>query len=195
MALDDGAVVLPGRGYLFWNDTPGAAPPATTTAAIAALNLTAATQLTGWRNLGHTSRENNVALGKDGSEGETKGSWQATALRKLADEVIWNLSVSSLQLSNDTLDLYFGEGDISDLNMYHVLPSATPMEGALWLCLVDGADRVPLYLPKVSATSDDAPEFDPTAFMEFSIKMTVLEHAGALGLMSWYAAGLGTPAP
>ncbi|GAA3509968.1 hypothetical protein GCM10022234_00140 [Aeromicrobium panaciterrae] len=194
MALDDGAVVLPGRGYLFWNDTAGAAPPADTQVEIAALDLTAATLPTGWRNLGHTSRENNVALGKDGTEGETKGSWQSSALRKLADETIWSLTAASLQLSNDTLDLYFGEGDISDPDVYHVLPSATPMSGALYLVLVDGSVRVPLYLAKVSATSDDAPEFDPTAFLEFSIKMTVLEHNGAAGLMSWYAAGLGTPA-
>lgn len=195
MSLDDGAVVLPGRGYIFWNDTPGAPPPAATPTAIAALDLTSATIATGWNNSGHSSEENNVSLTKDGDEGDVKGTWQKKALRKMPDETIWGITAGLLQLSNETLDHYFGEGDISDADVYHVLPSATPKEGALWICLVDGNTRVPLYIPKASATSDDAPEFDPENFLEFSIKYTVLEHTGASGLMSWYKAGLGTPTP
>lgn len=195
MSLDDNAVVLPGRGYVFFNDTPGAPPPAITPAAIDALDLEAATIATGWNNQGHTSSENNVSMVKDGDEGDVKGTWQKKALRKMPDEIIWGITAGHLQLSNETFDLYFGEGDISDPDAYHVLPSATPKKGALWICLVDGSVRVPLYVPKVAASSDDAPEFDPENFLEFSIKYTVLEHTGAAGLMSWYKAGLGTPTP
>lgn len=193
MAFDDDAVVLPGRGYAFWNDTVDATPPADTPVEIAALDLDAATLATGWRNLGNTSRENNAAFTKDGSEGDIKGSWQRPSLRKLPDETFWGLTLAALQFTNDTMDLYYGEGDVSDPDVYWVLPGASPMVGSLYLVLVDGSLRVPLLIPKVSATSDDVPEFAPDEFTEFSIKFSVLEEATAKGLFAWFRAGLGTP--
>ena len=151
------------------------------------------TLATGWGNLGHTSRENAVALDKDGDDPEVKGTWQKPSLRQTGGSTTWLLTIPALQLDNDVLNLYFGEGDISDPDAFHVLPSASPEERALFIVLVDGSNRAALYIPKVSLTSDDAPEFDPENFMEFTIKATVLDHTGASGLMSWYRTGLGTP--
>ena len=194
MALTDGAVILPGRGYVFTHDTVGSAPPATTPAALAALDLEAATVGVGWNNMGHTSRENAVALAKDGDDPETKGTWQKPSLRQTAGTTTWSLGIPALQLDNSTLEMYFGDGDISDPDVFHVLANAAPVERAMFLVLVDGSARAGLYLPKTSISSDDAPEFDPENFIEFSLKAVVEDHTGASGLMSWYRAGLGTPA-
>lgn len=194
MTLDDGAVILPGRGYLFLHDTPGSTFPAVTQAALDALNLEAATIGTGWKNFGHTSRENSVGLAKDGTEGETKGTWQRPNMRQTTPTTTWSLGIPALQIDNTILGLYFGDGDISDPDAFHVLPNASPQEKGLYLVLVDGSNRAGIGLPKVSVTSDDAPEFDPENFTEFSIKATVLDQAGSSGLMSWFKAGLGTPA-
>lgn len=194
MALSDTAVMLPGRGYLFRNPTPGAAPPADTAAELAALDLTAATLATGWKNMGHTSRENAVALDVDGDDPETKGTWQAPSLRQTAATRTWSIGIPALQFDNDTLAGYFGDGDITDPDVFHVLDGAAALEDALFIVLVDGSSRAGIYLPKVSLGADDTPEFDPEEFVEFPIKATVLSHSGAAGLMSWYKAGLGTPA-
>ena len=193
MALTDGAVILPGRGYIYSNATVGAAPPAITQAALDALVLDSATLATGWNNLGHTSRENAVALDKDGDEPEVLGTWQKPSLRQTAGSTTWLLTMPALQLDNDILSLYFGEGDVTDADAFHVQPSASPQERALFIVLVDGSNRAGLYIPKASISSDDAPEFSPEAFMEFTLKATVLDHTGASGLMSWYRSGLGTP--
>lgn len=195
MALSDNAVMLPGRGYIFTHDDPGADPPADTQAELDLLDLTAATVGTGWGNMGHTSRENAVALDKEGDEPETKGTWQAPALRQTAATTIWKLGIPALQFDNDNLARYFGVGDISDPDAFHVIDGAAAVEGGLFVVLVDGASRAGLHLAKVSFGSDDTPEFDPEEFVEFPIIATILSHTGAKGLMSWYKAGLGTPAP
>lgn len=194
MALTDGAVILPGRGYVFTNDTPGATSPAVTQSALDALDLDAATLATGWNNMGHTSRENAVALAKDGDDPETKGTWQKPNLRQTPGSTTWSMGIPALQLDNSTLAMYFGDGDITDPDVFHVLANATPEEKGLFLVLVDGSSRSGLYIAKASISSDDAPEFDPENFVEFSLKATILDHTGASGLMSWYKAGLGTPA-
>lgn len=193
MALTDGAVVLPGRGYIFTHDTPGQASPVADQAALDALDLDAATIATSWNNMGHTSRENAVALAKDGTDPETKGTWQKPNLRQTTGTTTWSLGIPALQIDNATLALYFGTGDITDADVFHVLPNASPQEKALFLVLVDGDTRAAIYIPKASISSDDAPEFDPENFVEFSLKAVIEDHSGAAGLMSWYAAGLGTP--
>jgi hypothetical protein len=85
-------------------------------------------------------------------------------------------------------------GDISDPDVFHVVDGAAAVEGGLFVVLVDGASRAGLHVPKVSFGADDTPEFDPEEFVEFPIVATILSHSGAPGLMSWYKAGLGTPA-
>lgn len=194
MTMTDGAVILPGRGYLFLHDTAGSVTPAATQTALDALNLEAATIGTGWKNFGHTSRENAVGLSKDGTDPETKGTWQKPNLRQTAGTTTWSLSIPALQLDNQVLGLYFGNGDITDPDAFHVIANASQQEKGFFLVLVDGNTRRALHLPKVSVGSDDAPEFDPENFIEFSLKATVLDASGAPGLMSWYGAGLGTPA-
>lgn len=194
MTLDDGAVVLPGTGYVFWNDEVNAEAPFADQAALAALDLEADTIGTGWENLGHTSTENNCKINKDGSEGDVKGTWQKKALRKMADTNIWSLLVTQLQFTNRSLDLYFGEGDISDPDWYWAQSDGTPVEGSVLVILVDGNVRVPILLPKVASTADAGPEFDPENFTELDVKMTALDAAGSKGLMGFFKAGLGTPA-
>lgn len=195
MALDDDGVVLPGRGYLLYNETPGAPSPFTA-ATVGAADLEADTiGSTGniWQNFGHTSRENSVKLNRDAEEGEMKGTWQKPNLRKTADQVNWSFTLPSVQMSNHTFDMYFGEGDKTEEDAYWVKSDAPVIEGALVLVLVDGAKRVPIYVPKVSYSGDDAPEFGVDDFVELSIKASVLDHTGAKGLMAIYKAGLGTP--
>ena len=193
MALTDSAVILPGRGYVFTNTTLDAAPPADTQAELDALDLTSATLLTGWKNLGHTSRENSVALDKDGDDPEVKGTWQSPNFRQTPGTTTWLLNIPALQMDNEVLSLYFGEGDISDPDVFHVLPNALPEERALFIVMVDGSSRAAIKIAKAAVSSDDAPEMDPEEFLEFDLQATVLDHSGSSGLMSWYRAGLGTP--
>lgn len=193
MALSDNAVIIPGRGYAFINDTPGAAPPADTPAEVAALDLEADTLATDWRNLGHTSRDNNVSLGRDGGEVTVKGSWQNAALRTQKSPVVWTIGIAALQIDNDVLRLYFGGGDVTQPDSFGLPDTPVSQEVALYVVLVDGDTRLPLYFPKVDIGGADAIEVDPENFLEFALAATVLKASGEdLGRI--YRAGLGNPA-
>ena len=190
MALDSSSVVLPGTGFLFLHDTPGTAAPATTASAIAALNLEAATLATAWKNAGHTSRENNVTLGRDGGDRTTKGSWQSPALRETVAPITWTLGFKALQIDNSNLAMYFGGGGITVVDRFDVPDSPTPVEKALWLCMVDGTYRLPLYIPKVSVLGGDPIEADVENFLELDMVATVLKNTGT-PLMSLFNDALG----
>lgn len=193
MAMSDNAVIIPGRGYAFYHDTPGTTPPAATPSAIAALNLESDTLATGWKNLGHTSRDNNVSLGRDGGDTEVKGSWQNPNLRKTSAAVVWSVGINALQVSNEVLRFYFGGGDTAAADSFGMPDAPVSQEIALWICMVDGSTRLPLYFPKVDIGGSDALEVDPENFLEFALTATVLKATGKdLGRL--YKAGLGTPA-
>jgi hypothetical protein len=193
MALDSTAVVLPGTGHLFLHNTPGTAPPADTAAEVAALNLESATIATGWNHAGHTSRENNVTLGRDGGDRTTRGSWQSPALRETVAPITWTFGFKALQISNDNLAMYFGGGSIATVDRFDVPDSPTPVEKALFVVMVDGSYRLPIYIPKVSCLGGDPIEADVENFLELDIVATVLKNTGT-PLMSLFNDALGAVA-
>lgn len=193
MALDDNSVLLPGTGFIFLNNTPGAAPPADTAAEVAALDLEADTLATGWLNAGHTSRENNVSLGREGGERTTKGSWQNPSLRESVAPVTWTFGFNGLQTANYMLEMYFGGGTFSAPDRFDVPDVPVPVERALYIVLVDGSTRLPIYQPKVSVLGSDPIEVDAENFLEWPLAASVLKQTGT-PLMSLFSSLLGTPA-
>lgn len=193
--MDDDAVILPGKFYLFINRTAGAASPATTQAAIDALNLEGDIGVSGaYKNYGHTSLANNAELARDAEEGEIKGSVQRRNLRKTPDQITWSITANGMQMTNDGFDYFFGIGDSSDEDVYHVQSNAATVEGAAFLVLVDGDERVGLHVPKVDVRGNGNVTIGVEDFLELPTKLTFLDASGAAGVMSWYRAGLGTPA-
>ncbi|WP_382307281.1 hypothetical protein [Herbiconiux sp. UC225_62] len=148
MALDGDAVFLPGRGlpFLAAVDT---APPAYKT-------MTPAAPGTGWEAAGHTSRENNVSLSKNGGEATTTGSWWTPALRTTYSDTTYTGTIASLQMDKLTLDLAFN-GAIDTDDGYIVPSTLTPVEKALFILCLDGIDRMGVYFPRVSIGIGDAP--------------------------------------
>lgn len=192
MALDDTSVTLPGKGFVFMA-AAGTEIPVATQAALDALDLTSNTIATGWSNFGHTSRENNVTIDSDVNEGDVKGSWQNANLRKVADTVTRTLAIGSLQMTNETLELYYAGGDSTEPDIFWAKGDA-PQERAVFVALVDGAERSGFYQPRVSFGADGGVEMDPENFLEFSLKGTFLDQTGAKGILAWLRSGLGTPA-
>jgi hypothetical protein len=190
MALDDTAVLIPGTGYGFINPTVGATPPATTTSAIAALDLTAATLATGWTNIGHTAREDNVSLSREGGDVTVQGSWQSSALRSVTAPIIYTIALNALQIDNEVFKMYFGGGVATGTDRFDLPDSPTPVDRALFVVMVDGTTRLPLYVPKASIIGSDAVEVDAEDFLQFSLSATVLKNTGS-PLASFFHPNLG----
>jgi hypothetical protein len=177
MALDGSAVFLPGRGIPFIGavDTE---PPAYKT-------MTPATPGSGWSALGHTSRENNVSLTKNGGDATTVGTWWEPAFRTTYADTTWSITVNALQMDENTLDLAFG-GALDTDDGYIVPSNIAAVDRALFILCLDGTDRMGLYLPHVSLTIGDAPAFDPTKFFEIPLSAAVLGSEDLGGIMKWF---------
>lgn len=197
MALNGNAVVLPGVGYVLLSDV-GAPPPDKSDITPSTLaqgdDIVVGTEpdTATWRQLGHTSRENAVALGKEGGETTALGSWQAPTLKTSVSPITYSFTISALQFDNDVLSLYFGGGDTSQQGYFGIPKTTSPTEKALYLALVDGTAVWGEYFPKVSIIGGDGPELSPEGLTEWQLVATILDPGTAeptLGRI--YGEGLG----
>src|SRR5690606_20712150 len=174
----DSAVILPGVGYMYL-------APAET---VAPANLEEPEAP--WENLGHTSREDGLTITRDGGDSETLGTWQNPSLRERRDPSVFAITAYLHQVDNNVLSLYFGGGDTSTEGVFGVNSVTGTVEKALYVRIVDGANEVGLYVPKVSIGAEDDVEVDPGGFLSFPIRATVLQATGS-NLMDFYGTHLG----
>lgn len=182
MAANDSAVFIPGTGYAYVApvSTPRPTDPAAPT--------------TPWVDLGHTSRENGLTIGRDGGDSETKGSWRNPNLRERRDPVTFYVNINLLQFDNQNLRLFFGGGDITGDGVFGVPVNPAAQEHAFFVRIVDGANSLGLYVPKVSVAAEDDMEVDVEEFMELPVRATCLGVEGS-NLMEFLHPDLGTPVP
>lgn len=178
MAMDDGATIIPGRGTIFIGPV-GTTPPAYKT-----VDPNTPSTFAGWDCVGHTSRENNVSLSKDGGDATTKGSWWSEALRVTRESVDWGLTFNSLQVDRFTMGLAFG-GGVVQAGGYIVPDAVVSVEKALFVLMVDGANRMGIELYRADMTLGDAPEIATDDFFEIQIAATALSSQGKR--MKWHA--------
>ena len=178
MAQTDAAVYIPGTGYIYLAPA-GTAVPASLTAPAAP-----------WANLGHTSREDGLTITRDGGDSEVLGTWQNPSLRERRDPTTFAITMVAHQVDNDVLGLYFGGGDASVANTFGVTSTTGTSDRAMFVRIVDGANEVGMYLPKVSISSEDDVEIDPEGFLSFPLRATVLQESGQ-NLIDFIADNLG----
>lgn len=168
-------VMIPGRGAIF-TAAPLAAAPSYKT-------MSPDTPGAGWTCLGHTSKENAVALSKSGGESTTFDSWWTAALAVMYSSTNWAITVGALQIDTGVLDLAFN-GTLDTDGGYIVPAAVEAVDRALFVLALQGTKRMGLYLPKVSVTLGDAPSFDPSKLFEVPLSAAVL--AEDTTLMKWY---------
>jgi hypothetical protein len=143
-----------------------------------------------WVNIGHTSVDDTIAIARDGGDTNILGSWQNPTLRVQRDPVQYSVVMNLLQTSNETLEQYFGAGDKSVAGVFGVAPITVPLERAMFVRIIDGANEFPFFIPKVSLSSDDDIGVDVDKFMHYPIRATILSVTGS-NLMEFYGSHLG----
>jgi hypothetical protein len=182
VALLDSAVLIPGTGYMYTAPAETAAPT----------NL--AEPEVPWENLGHTSREDGLTITRDGGDSEVIGTWQNPSLRERREPTTFAITAYLHQVTNEVLEMYFGPGDVDTEGVFGVTSAVATVDRALYVRIVDGANEVGLYVPRVSISSEDDVEIDVEGFLAFPVRMTVLQVSGS-NLMEFYGAELGTITP
>lgn len=182
MALIDSAVLIPGTGYMY-------TAPAST-----AVPADLVTPATPWDNLGHTSREDGLTITRDGGDSEVIGTWQNPSLRERREPTTFAITAYLHQVTNEVLSMYFGPGDTDTAGVFGVTSAVATVERALYIRIVDGANEVGLYVPRVSISSEDDVEVDVEGFLSFPVRMTVLQVTGS-NLMEFLGDELGLETP
>jgi len=162
VAVADAAVIIPGTGYLYTAPTSTVRPADLDTPG------------SPWVDMGHTSRENGLGIGREGGDSEVLGSWRNPNLRERRDPISYYITINLLQFDNENLSLYFGGGNVAAADIFGVPLNPVAQERALYVRIVDGNNEYGIYAPKVSIAPEDDMEVDVEAFMELPIRCTLL---------------------
>lgn len=166
--LNANATILPGRGTVFIAEEPDAPVLDYKT-----VDPRDPSTYTGYICLGHTSRENTVALSKEGGEATQHGSWWEAAIRESREPTQWGWTVNSLQVDRNTMGMAFPEGVVEGGAFWVPGVDSTKERTALILC-VDGTGRMGIHLPNTPVGIGDAPEIAVDAFFEIQLSGSIL---------------------
>jgi hypothetical protein len=181
MSFNSGATTIPGKGTVLVADPD-------TEVAFDYLTLDPTGVLTGgWEALGHTSRENNVSLSKEGGEVTSVGSWWEEILRSTRSGTNWTVTVNSIQIDALTLGLAFGGGTLDTVEGTYDVGEIVPQNKALFILVVDSTgNRLGLYIPNTSVSIGDAPEFAIDAFFEIQLSAAIQASEETGKKFRWY---------
>ena len=168
MSMDSGAVFLPGRGTVFTAD------PGTTPFDYKTVDPRDPSTFEGWDCWGHTSRDNTVALSKDGGDSTQLGSWWDAAILDSRAPTSWSWTANSLQVDRTTMSMAFPGGEVRN-GAYWVPSADRTIEKAAFILMEDGSgNRMGIYLPHTPLALGDAPEIDIENFFEVQIAGSIL---------------------
>lgn len=173
MGFNPNATIIPGKGTVLVAD-PDKAPPIDYMTLNPADPTSFATAAPGWEALGHTSRENMVAMSKEGGEATQSGSWWDEALVSNYAATNWSIVVNSLQVDALTLGLAFGGGTLDTAKGSYAVKDIKPTAKALFILMVGGNSRMGIYIPNTTVSIGDAPELAIDAFFEISLSAAIL---------------------
>jgi hypothetical protein len=188
MAFNAAATTIPGKGTVLVAAPDTAAPTNYLTLDPTAGGPTGPIPgATGWSALGHTSRDNNVSLSKDGGDVTSVGSWWDEVIRSTRAATNWTATVNSIQIDATTLGLAFGGGTLDTVAGSYDVGDIVPQDKALFILVVDnGGQRLGLYIPNTSVSIGDAPEFTIDAFMEIQLSAAIANSATTGKKFRWY---------
>ncbi|WP_190821961.1 phage tail tube protein [Saccharopolyspora pogona] len=184
MALNANAVVTAAVGYIYTAPVGTEAPTLTEVQ-----NFDPAVGITGWDNIGHTSRDELPVFGYEGGDTEVRGSWQAAVLKEVvtdpaSDYVTFNV----LQFDETALGLYYGSANAnSTAGVFSVSGTATTgtTEKAVLIIIVDGSHKIGFHAEKASIRREDSIDLAIDEFAAMPLRATLVLNDGASYLFSW----------
>jgi hypothetical protein len=192
MGFNKGATIIPGKGTVLV-----AAPDTAIPSNWATIDPTSPAQLAasgGWDALGHTSRENNVGLSKDGGDATPVGSWWDENLDTQRTGTNWTVTVNSIQVDSTTLGLAFGGGTLDTVVGSYDVGDIVAQDKALLIIVQGATSRMALYIPNTSVSIGDAPEFPTDAFFEIQLSAAIKNSISTGKKFRWLHPALKAPA-
>lgn len=192
MGFNAAATIIPGKGTVLVAD-PDKAPPVDYLTLNPNDTAALTTAAPGWSVLGHTSRENMVAMSKEGGEATQSGSWWDEALVSNYAATNWSVGVNSLQVDGLTLGLAFGGGTLDAAKGSYAVRDIRPTAKSLYILIVGGTSRMGIYIPNTTVSIGDAPELAIDAFFEISLSAAILNSPTTGNRFQFFHPALKTP--
>lgn len=170
MALENSAVFKPAVAHVLLAPVNTTAP---TTAEVTALDAIDPT-LSGWENFGHTSLDNDFAPFQDGGDSTVEGSRQNPKLRESVETSTEGLDASSMQVTSETLNYYYGGGTAA-AGSFQIPTSSAPIERAALIVYFDGDSVCAEYHSRASIRRSGPIRNTAEGFLEFPIRLTWLQ--------------------
>lgn len=178
MPFNKAATIIPGKGTVLYANPDTAVP--SNWATIDPTNTAQMAASGGWTALGHTSRENNVTMSKDGGDPTTLGSWWDASLDTQREDTSWSVTLNSLQVDAQTMGLAFGGGVLDTVGGTYDVGDITPVNVALLILIQSANTRMALYIPNTNMQIGDAPEFPTDNFFEIQLSAAI-QNSSATG--------------
>ncbi|SHS97967.1 Uncharacterised protein [Mycobacteroides abscessus subsp. abscessus] len=134
----------------------------------------------GWKNIGHTSRNDMPEFGFDGGDSEIRGSWQNAKLRELITEQAADyLTMFLHQFDTDSFELYYGpDAAVNEPGVFGVDGEQHVNERAFLVIVKDGSEKVGFYAAKASVRRDDAIQMPVDDLASLPVRATFLKMPG-----------------
>lgn len=160
-------LIIPGTGAVF------IAEPDTEVPDVALIDFKKESTFTGWKWLGHTSRENAVALSKEGGEPSTLGSWEDPALRSENSATTWSMTVNALEVTKETLQLALPNGVWDDTKKsLRVSGNTGAIDKAVLVVMKDNKNgQGAILFPNGAVSLGEAPSISVESFFEIQLNV------------------------
>lgn len=183
MALASSQVIIAATGH-YYIGASGSTITAPVVAKPSSLPVdgSAWTPTGGYVEVGHTSADSPLTIGRDGGDTTTNGTWQAPNLEVSVAPVTFSLQFSLLQLDTLNSKLYYGGGSLVSTDF--IAPTVPTAQSATLLVQVihsTGTRAKWLYFPKTSIIGSDNAEAATDDFMSMPVTATILDSSGDVG--------------
>lgn len=138
------------------------------------------TEGSAWEPIGHTAAEELPEFGYEGGEKENRGTWQKKVLRQVSTETpVDYVTIKAQQFDIPTLELYYGKNVSKIPNVYGVDdPSASGIDKAFMIVLVDGDFRIAFSAAKATVARDESITLAADEFSTLPLRATFIKHPG-----------------
>lgn len=169
-ALDPKTLIIPGHGNVLVSTATVAEPFDVEKFVIG----DSATYGTGWQSIGYTSKEDAVALNKDGGDATLVDTWEEDGTDATYEAIQWSFTVNSLSMSKSMYDLAFGGGAYDATLKGYGMGDIEPVEKSVMIIFAHNGKRAGLYIRRAKLSVGDAPSIDTEKYFSVQIKGDVL---------------------
>jgi len=170
MSLDASTTIIPGRGSVLF------APVDTAPFDFDLFDVNTPATYTGW-TISHTSKDNAVALTKDGGDLTQNDSWEQEGVDSSKASTTLGWTASKLQFDQAGFEMAFGLGTNewdATTQSYKVKELGTVKKAVIIIMIGGDGRRGGWYFPNNTVTIGDMPQVDPEAFFEVQLAGQIL---------------------